>query len=154
MDLGATVCMPRSPSCGVCPWRAACAAFATGAPETYPRRAPKIERPQRYGVVYRIERKGAFWLVRRPDKGLLGGMAGLPTTEWRSKKWTRAEALAEAPVAAEWTKVGRVRHVFTHFALALDVYVAEAKPTGAGWWDDAGALPTVFKKAARAGRAT
>jgi A/G-specific adenine glycosylase len=81
-------------------------------------------------------------------------MAGLPTTVWRPKKWTRAEALAEAPVAAEWTKAGRVRHVFTHFGLALDVYVAEGDPKGAGWWDNADALPTVFKKAAQAGRKT
>ncbi len=150
MDLGATVCTPKSPDCGVCPWQAHCAAFATGAPETYPRRAAKAERPHRYGVAFRIECDGAFWLVRRSDKGLLGGMAALPTTEWRAKKWTRAEAIAQAPVQAAWEKVGQVRHVFTHFALTLDVYAADAKVTGDGWWGDATVLPTVFKKAARA----
>lgn len=152
MDLGATICTPRSPSCGGCPWRSACAAFATGAPETYPRRAPKAERPQRYGAAFRIERDGALWLVRRPEKGLLGGMAALPSTEWRDKKWSRAEALKHAPLKAEWRKAGQVQHVFTHFALTLDVYAADAKPRSDGFWGDAKALPTVFKKAARAGR--
>jgi len=152
MDLGATICTPKSPKCGSCAWTGACAAFATGAPETYPRRAAKAERPRRFGAAFRVARDDAFWLVRRADKGLLGGMAGLPTTEWRGKKWTRAEALKYAPAQAAWKKVGQVEHVFTHFVLTLDVYAADASPSGGGWWDDASALPTVFKKAALAGR--
>ena len=150
MDLGATVCTPRSPKCEACPWRAACAGFASGAPESYPRRTPKAARPLRFGAAFRLEREGAFWLVRRPEQGLLGAMAGLPTTPWRARKWTRAQALAFAPAAAKWSKAGQVRHVFTHFALTLDVYVASALPEGEGWWGDASALPSVFKKAALA----
>ncbi len=149
MDLGATVCTPRSPKCGVCPWQSDCAALAGGAPETYPRRVAKAERPRRYGVAFRIERDGKFWLVRRPDKGLLGGMAALPTTEWRAATWSRAEALKQAPAEGTWKKVGAIEHVFTHFALTLDVYATNANPTDGGWWDTDAALPTVFKKAAR-----
>jgi A/G-specific adenine glycosylase len=152
MDLGATVCTPKSPKCDVCPWSAACAAFASGAPESYPRRAAKAERPRRYGAVFRIVRDGAFWLVRRPDKGLLGGMAALPTTEWRAKAWTRAEALKHAPAITKWKRSGQIEHVFTHFALTLDVYEADETPAGEGWWGDASALPTVFRKAAMIGR--
>lgn len=148
MDLGATICSPKSPKCGACPWRGACAAFASGAPETYPRRAAKAERPERHGVAFRIMRDGKYWLVRRPDKGLLGGMAGLPTTEWRAEKWSRAEALAHAPLKAKWRRAGEVRHVFTHFALTLEIYATNANPTDGGWWDSADGLPTVFKKAA------
>ena len=148
MDLGATICTPKAPKCLLCPWREACAAFASGAPETYPRRATKAVRPQRFGVAFRAERDGAIWLVRRPDKGLLGGMAGLPTTEWRGEAWSRAEALKHAPAKAKWKRVGAVRHVFTHFALTLDVYAASVEPSGEGWWGEAKALPTVFKKAA------
>jgi len=153
MDLGATVCTPRSPKCDACPWVEACAAYASGAPETYPRKTPKAERPRRYGAAFRIVRGGEFWLVRRPDKGLLGGMAALPTTEWREKKWSRAEALKHAPVAGDWKKIGAVEHVFTHFALTLDVYSAQTATPNDGWWGDASALPTVFKKAAKAGDA-
>ncbi len=151
MDFGATVCTPRSPKCDLCPWQDECAAFASGAPETYPRKAPKAERPRRYGVAFRIVRDGELWLVRRPDKGLLGGMAALPTTEWRDKKWSRAEALKHAPVSGDWKKAGAIEHVFTHFALTLDVYCAETAPPNDGWWGDLSALPTVFKKAAKAG---
>lgn len=151
MDLGATVCSPKAPKCMLCPWREACAAFAKGAPESYPRRAAKVARPERFGAAFRIERDGALWLVRRPDEGLLGGMAGLPTTEWRSAPWSRAHALKQAPVEAKWRRVGAVRHVFTHFALTLDVYAAEAELRGEGWWGAVSALPTVFKKAALLG---
>jgi A/G-specific adenine glycosylase len=148
MDLGATICTPKAPKCSLCPWREACAAFKIGAPESYPRRTAKLARPERFGVAFRAERDGAIWLVRRPDKGLLGGMAGLPTTEWRGEAWSRAEVLKHAPAKAKWRRVGAVRHVFTHFALTLDVYAASAELSGDGWWSDASALPTVFKKAA------
>jgi A/G-specific adenine glycosylase len=149
MDLGATICTPRSPKCEICPWSQACAARATRAPESYPRRAAKAERPRRYGAVFRIERDGRFWLVRRPDQGLLGGTAGLPTTEWREKKWPRAAALKYAPARGDWRRIGAIEHVFTHFALTLDVYAAQTATPNDGWWGDASALPTVFKKAAR-----
>ncbi len=152
MDLGATVCTPKAPKCGLCPWRETCAAYATGSPESYPRRAARGERPQRFGVVYRIERNGALWLVRRPDSGLLGGMAALPTTEWRSKKWTQAEAIKHAPAEGSWRRAGAISHIFTHFSLALDVYAAQLEPNGEGWWGERSVLPTVFKKAADAGR--
>jgi len=149
MDLGALVCRPRAPRCTLCPWRGFCAGYAKGAPETYPRRAAKAVRPQRHGAVFRVlGEDGALWLVRRPDRALLGGMAGLPTTPWRGQTWTRAQALAHAPVRAKWKRIGTVRHVFTHFALTLQVYAARAQPTENGWWGDASALPSVFRKVA------
>ncbi|GAN00219.1 A/G-specific adenine glycosylase [alpha proteobacterium U9-1i] len=150
MDLGATICTPKSLKCEVCPVSSWCAAFAGGAPETYPRRAAKAERPQRHGAAFVLRRKDKLWLVRRPDKGLLGGMAGLPTTPWRETTWTRKQALEHAPAEADWKRSGQVRHVFTHFGLRLDVYEANAEPNGDGFWGDARALPTVFKKAAGA----
>jgi A/G-specific adenine glycosylase len=151
MDLGATVCTPRSPKCSECPWRAGCAGFASGAPETYPRRDARPVRPTRRGAAFQLRREGRLWLVRRPDQGLLGGMAGLPTTPWREAAWTRGEILKFAPGGAAWKNIGAVRHVFTHFALTLDVWAGEGEPEGEGWWaapDAFGALPTVFRKAA------
>ena len=147
MDLGATVCTPRAPKCELCPWRRACAAFATGQPERFPIKTPKVARPERHGAAFVLRRGAQIWCVRRPDKGLLGGMPGLPTTEWRSNAWDKPSAIALAPAAATWDKLGQVRHIFTHFGLTLDVYGARANPREDGFWGDAAALPTVFKKA-------
>jgi A/G-specific adenine glycosylase len=152
MDLGATICRPKAPLCERCPVRAHCAAFAAGQPEAYPRRQRKAERPRRYGVAYRIRRGERLALLRRPDKGLLGGMLGLPTSDWRAAPWSLEEATTAAPVAAEWRSVGEVEHVFTHFALTLTVLEAQTDaPEGAVWSEELSVLPSVFLKAARLG---
>src|SRR6185369_10117652 len=75
MDLGATICRPRNPRCGDCPLSSDCAAFASGDPDAFPERRPRADRPHRHGVAWWIERAGSVWLVRRPAKGVLGGMA-------------------------------------------------------------------------------
>jgi A/G-specific adenine glycosylase len=153
MDLGATVCRPRSPSCGRCPVAEFCAARATGEPGAYPRKLARVERPRRYGVAYLLEHAGKLALVRRPSTGLLGGMLGLPTSDWRERPWPLDEALAAAPAAADWREVGRVEHVFTHFALSLTVLQAGTdSPFDAIWTTDLSGLPSVFRKAAEAGR--
>lgn len=151
MDLGATVCTPRSPACDRCPVAFACAAQKGGAPENYPRRRAKAAKPERHGVAFRLRRGGEILLVQRPDKGLLGGMVALPTTPWRAEPWTADEAKAHAPATAAWRESGAVRHVFTHFALTLDVWTAEGDASG-DWRAFADVanhgLPTVFRKAA------
>jgi A/G-specific adenine glycosylase len=142
MDLGAAVCRPRNPRCGDCPLRACCLAFASGEPETYPQRRQRPTRPHKHGVAYWIERPGEVWLVRRPAKGLLGGMAALPGPGWTGELSDRPNALAI------------VRHVFTHFSLDLHI-VARSEPLGEGWWHaldrigEAG-LPTLYRKAVEA----
>ncbi len=156
MDLGATVCRPRQPLCGSCPVAAFCQGLAGGAPEQLPRKAAKAERPRRYGVAYVALKAGRVALVRRPAKGLLGGMLALPTSAWRDAPFTPTEAAAEAPMAAAWRSVGEVQHVFTHFALTLEVLRAEvAEVAVAADWrpSDVAAegLPTVFRKALEAG---
>jgi A/G-specific adenine glycosylase len=154
MDLGATICTPKSPSCAACPWRAWCRAYAAGAPETFPRKRAKAAKPRRHGVVFWLERDGKVLLTQRPDKGLLGGMMALPSTPWRDDPWTEDEARAHAPAKRAWVRVGAVEHVFTHFALTLDVWRAagSARAKGAHWIDIAqvhsAGLPTVFRKAA------
>ena len=154
MDLGATVCRPKAPLCDRCPVAAHCAGLATGAPETYPRRTVKAERPHRYGVAYLLTRGDEVALVRRPPRGLLGGMLALPTSDWRSDRWSNSEAYAAAPVKAAWRGVGEVEHGFTHFTLTLQLLRAEGETDGEVIWSprrDLGALPSVFLKAARAG---
>ena len=148
MDLGATVCRPKSPLCGSCPVSGQCLGLASGAPDRYPVKAKKAARPHRLGVVYVIfDAQGRVALERRPDKGLLGGMMGLPTGDW-----TTASPPDRPPVAGDWREAGAVEHVFTHFSLTLHVRTATV-PAG----DDAylwtpleqarDALPTVFAKA-------
>jgi A/G-specific adenine glycosylase len=153
MDLGAVICRPKAPLCERCPVAPACAARASGAPETWPRRTPKAERPHRYGVAYVLTRGSQVALVRRPPKGLLGGMLALPTSDWRARPWSEAEALACAPAEAPWRGVGEVEHVFTHFSLTLSLLRAEGDADGVIWSArrDLDALPSVFLKAARAG---
>ncbi len=151
MDLGATVCTPSSPACPTCPATDVCQARATGAPETYPRRDAKPDRPKRFGAAYVLTSGDRVALVRRPAKGLLGGMLGLPTSDWRATPWPDAEGIAAAPVAADWKPAGEIRHVFTHFALDLRVFRADGDWDGAIWTArrDLEAMPSVFLKAAR-----
>ena len=156
MDLGATICRPRAPLCERCPVAFACAARAKGDPEAYPRKTAKAERPRRHGVAFVLTRQGQVALQQRPPKGLLGGMLGLPTSDWRASPLSPAEALAAAPAAADWRRLGPIEHVFTHFALTLEVWRAETTAASPALiWrpiEDAGqALPSVFLKALRAG---
>ncbi|KIT16686.1 A/G-specific adenine glycosylase [Jannaschia aquimarina] len=144
MDLGATICTAKSPSCLLCPLKPDCAGHAAGIAATLPAKAPKKAKPTRRGYVY-LARRGSDWLTeRRPDKGLLGGMAAFPTSDW-------SEAPAEAPpFDAPWRDAGEVRHTFTHFHLILTVRVAEAtgNPDRGQWTPlDPAALPTLFRKA-------
>src|SRR5262249_24514967 len=82
MDLGATICRPKAPLCERCPLAAWCTARDAGEPETWPRKRAKADRPRRHGVALVIRRGGEVALVRRPPKGLLGGMLALPTSDW------------------------------------------------------------------------
>ena len=159
MDLGATVCTPRSPGCGQCPWTRFCRARAAGNPEAYPPKPDKKPKPTRRGVAFWLVRKtdGAVLLERRPPKGLLGGMTGFPTTDWREAPWSVAEARRAAPCPATWQILDEtVRHTFTHFHLELAVWTAEVGPETepGGLWSPPGkfsdhALPTLMKKVAR-----
>jgi A/G-specific adenine glycosylase len=131
MDLGATICTPKTPACALCPWNQSCAAYARGDAETFPRRVPKREGVLRRGAAFVARRADGFVLLRtRPEKGLLGGMTEVPTTEW-TKDFDESIALESAPRFAprkstNWRRTaGIVRHVFTHFPLELTVYAAD-----------------------------
>jgi len=151
MDLGATVCTPKSPKCSLCPVRVHCAAFAAGVPEQYPVMAPKVEKPTRQGDVYVFRNRGGQYLtVRRAGNGLLAGMPGFPTTGWDGVK---------APVLAHKNSVilGTVRHSFTHFNLILrvvqgDVYRSKSMVLEGemGWYNvdqlSLMGLPKLFQK--------
>ena len=122
MDLGATICTPRNPACGICPWKEPCRARVDGTPQTLPRKTPKKPKPIRHGIAYVARRDDGAWLLeRRPDKGLLGGMLGWPGTAWLEEE----TPVSAAPFVAEWQSLqGDVRHTFTHFHLILTVQTA------------------------------
>lgn len=155
MDLGATICTPRAPKCLLCPLRDECSGYASGTPEAWPVKAPKAAQPTRHGTIFWARSGDDVLLVRRPPKGLLGGMRALPTGPWVAAP----PGLEGAPMTADWTILPQtVEHVFTHFRLQLVLAAARVErhstPDGAIWWPieslgDAG-LPTVFAKAAGA----
>lgn len=156
MDLGATICTPRNPACGLCPWRTSCAAHALGREKEFPVKAAKREKPTRYGHAYVARRPdGAILLRQRPPRGLLGGMAEVPGSEWGA-----VLTVPDLPLGGDWNSAGpTIEHVFTHFRLLLTVHrgeIAEEADAPEGyWWSPpdviAGeALPSVMKKAIEA----
>ncbi|ARJ66846.1 A/G-specific adenine glycosylase [Magnetospirillum sp. ME-1] len=159
MDLGATICTPKSPACGLCPWRPACKAQGLGIAETLPAKTARPERPTRKGIAFWLTAPdGSVLLRRRPPAGLLGGMMEFPSTEWRETGWNLDEAVPAAPLAPKsWTLLpGLVRHTFTHFHLELAVAAGRTPAQAAvrGVWCpldrlEEQALPTLMRKVAR-----
>jgi A/G-specific adenine glycosylase len=174
MDLGATVCTPKAPACGSCPFAGSCAAQARGDAETFPRKKKKPGGRLRRGAAFvAIRADGHVLARRRAAKGLLGGMTEVPTSEW-SADFVLADAVASAPQfppqrgvrerkarmkaspQISWHRVpGVVTHVFTHFPLELTVFRAHlpksaVAPHGMHWIgrDDIidAALPSVMRK--------
>ncbi|MFO1105893.1 MAG: A/G-specific adenine glycosylase [Amaricoccus sp.] len=152
MDLGATICTPRAPACGLCPWSGPCRARALGIAAVLPRKAAKLAKPVRFGIAFLALRPdGAVLAERRPEAGLLGGMLGLP-----GGAWSEAGPVADPPFPADWRDLGlEVRHTFTHFHLRLALQGARVGPEAPGAFYPAAslepALPTVMRKALRLG---
>jgi A/G-specific adenine glycosylase len=141
MDLGASICTPKKPACSLCPLNDDCAARARGDQETFPRKAPKKTGALRRGAAFVVTRGDELLVRRRPEKGLLGGMTEVPTSDWLAAQDDKT-ALKQAPMLkgiAHWhRKAGVVTHVFTHFPLELVVYTtsvpARARaPEGMRW---------------------
>lgn len=158
MELGATVCTPRKPKCGLCPWQSGCAARHAGNAEELPRKMPKKEKPKRFGKVFFIRnKKGEVLIQKRLEKGLYQGMYQLPTTDWVDSR----RAVAGLPIPSGLQKAASkevtVRHSFTHFELELEIWEALAPVAIAGKLPESRwispdrradfALPTLMTKA-------
>ena len=162
MDLGASLCTPKRPSCLMCPLQRDCSAYAQGIESTLPARAARPERPVRVGLGFLALREDAHVLLRRrPEAGLLGGMFEVPSTQWAETLPPLREALRTAPVRTDWWSVpGIVTHTFTHFRLEMLVYraIVPADASLTFWADpqrchwvarrelDRTALPSVMRK--------
>ncbi len=155
MDLGATICTPKSPACGICPWRDPCRSRALGTAPELPKKLPKKPKPVRHGSVFLGQRTDGAWLLEtRPEKGLLGGMLGWPGSDWVDTTAPIPEVTP--PCRADWQLLpGEVRHTFTHFHLVLHVFhtaiPADTKPARGHFVNKSdfrpSDLPTVMRKA-------
>ena len=145
MDLGATICTPKSPQCLLCPFLDVCEGHKSGEPTRFPVKGKKEPKPFRTGEAYICVRDGKLLAERRPDTGLLAGTLGLPTSDW-----VVVEKIDPAPEMGAC--VGRVKHVFTHFELHLSVIECEDVQVDRPKWipienlNESG-FPSVFRKA-------
>ncbi len=132
MELGATICTPRSPACAACPLRRACRAVAEDRQAELPRRSAHRKPVRVTAIALAVVRGDACLLVRRPARGLLGGLWCLPQFELNELPTTRTaerrllrERLGAAALPGSVRKLGCLRHAFTHRHLELHVYRCE-----------------------------
>jgi A/G-specific adenine glycosylase len=126
MDLGAMVCTPRAPDCLVCPLNKHCLAYAKGLQHTIPMRASTKPIPHRQSALGIIRKQGRVLIVRRPEKGLLGGLWGFPgflreghTSFYETlKKGVKKDLGLEIETGK---KLGKVEHTYSHFKITLHV---------------------------------
>jgi len=131
MELGATVCTPRSPACGACPLRRSCDARQAGDAEELPRKSAKVRIQSLRGVAVWLERQGRVLAVKRPAGGLLGGLWELPggDLERGEKPADGATRLIETGLNLHIDSIrgaGSVRHEFSHRRLTLHLLRAQA----------------------------
>jgi A/G-specific adenine glycosylase len=129
MYLGATVCLPRNPSCLICPVQQQCAAAAAGQPERYPVKTKKLKRSaESLWLLHAQAGDGAVWLQKRPTPGVWAGLYCLPVFASR-------DALEDALPQAARRRLRDVQpfvHVLTHKDLHLHPVQAVLPPDWAG----------------------
>lgn len=124
MDLGATICTPKSPKCILCPLQKGCAGRKQGIAEALPRKKPKAKKPEKFGYIYWIENEeGELLLQKRPESGMLGHMTGFPCSIWRLDGFPESDELYDGwqlDQKVEPLEHIRVYHSFTHFNITLE----------------------------------
>ncbi len=79
MDVGATVCLPRNPSCGACPLRSICGARLAGTQSDFPVKAKNRKSTAKsFTMVIATDDEGRVLLERRPTSGIWGGLWSFP----------------------------------------------------------------------------
>ena len=116
MDLGATVCLPGSPRCDICPLAALCLGFRSGeAPALPVRKKTPARRVERKTVFLLRSAQGRTALRKRPETGILAGLWEYPSetgflTPAQIRSWLKSHGLAAEKIG----EAGRKKHVFTH----------------------------------------
>lgn len=151
MELGATVCTPRSPKCGVCPWMKDCRAFAEGTAESLPYKSSRMK-TRRVGLAIAIvRRRGSLLMRQRPaDEEIMPGFWELPYLEGIA---VDPNQFLELGLVAGPT-LGAFKHSITDRLFQCVVYEAKLesrRPTDYRWIAPSrmGRLPvtTITKKA-------
>ena len=163
MELGATVCTPKSPTCMLCPLRVHCEAFALGKQAEFPAKVKrKKPRPVSLASLW-IKGIGAdasprYLLRRREHEGLWGGLWEAPSSEPVGSQEEALEKLVESlgqwgvgPLVLEhggevssWQVLGEFEHTLSHMKMGVRVYGVTLEPgsplgrcprrgRGAGW---------------------
>ncbi len=114
MDLGATLCTARSPSCLLCPVHELCEGARHGEPTRYPVKTRKLKRSTREHVWLWLNWRNAIWLVQRPATGVWAGLWSLPEFDSRT---VFDAARGDWPGDAE--SLPSFTHVLTHLDLTL-----------------------------------
>ncbi|HPI72134.1 MAG TPA: A/G-specific adenine glycosylase [bacterium] len=144
MELGALLCTPTAPHCGVCPLARCCRARQQGEPERFPFKRAKKKRPHHEVAAAIIWRQGRILLARRPERGLLGGLWEFP-----GGKREKGETLEQTAVREVREELGvrvrvrkfffKVNHQYTHFSVTLNVFHCDwvsgrPRPIGCSGW--------------------
>jgi A/G-specific adenine glycosylase len=129
MELGALICMPRTPQCNNCPISDFCLAYQNRTTAVYPKRNPSKKSPHRHVFIVVIRKNDKLLVVQRPMDGFLGGLWEFPSTPG-SFKSPQSDQIAEK--IREKTgltieikgKLTQIKHAYTHFRLTADVYMS------------------------------
>ncbi|MEK7286181.1 MAG: A/G-specific adenine glycosylase [Nitrospirota bacterium] len=126
MDLGATICLPKSPNCVVCPVSLSCLAYQEGVQNKLPEKSVSKKVPH-YDFIAAIIQKGKQVLIKkRPEKGLLGGLWEFPGGKIINKDdLSSIHELTEREVGQQASLIPldvQIQHAFTHFKMTLHLF--------------------------------
>ena len=136
MDLGATLCTPKTPQCGQCPLKDHCKAFKDGKPQDFPVKTKKLKRTsEQLWLLYAQTKNGGVWMVQRPQSGIWAGLYCLPVFE----SYESLRAFVSAKGKSDLQDMPVIKHVLTHKDLYLHpvaLQLTNQKSLGQGYWFD------------------
>jgi A/G-specific adenine glycosylase len=127
MELGATVCTPKSPNCSSCPVSSQCQAFVNGTVAQVPAAKTRVPVKEVKAVALVVGHNERYLLEQRPKHGLLGGLHGFPLEQIQLDRDTSLERLLESyqiKNTGRW--VGEISHTMTHRQFSVQVFEVRA----------------------------
>lgn len=127
MDLGATICTPRSPDCAACPLQEHCLAFQRGVQEQRPVRKSRQPAPSLHATAAVIWKGDTVLIGRRPEGKLLGGLWEFPGGKQEPDESLESCLIREITeeLGVEITvgrKLAAFDHAYSHFAITLHAF--------------------------------